>query len=64
MLNGTAQNVSALGIQREEIVQELEVGRNTKGRGRTQDGPHKINTEIPRHQGFTPMNKSLGFKHP
>lgn len=64
MLNGTAHNVSTLGIQREEIVQELEVGSNTKGRSGTQDGPHRINTEIPRHQGFTPMNKCLGFKHP
>lgn len=64
MLNGTARNANALGIQTEEIVQELEVGRNTKGRGRTQDGPHKINTEIPRHRRFTPTNKCLGFKHP
>lgn len=64
MLNGTAQTVSALGIQRKEIMQELEVRRNAKGRARTQDEPHKINTEVPRHQGFTPMNKCLGFKHP
>lgn len=64
MLNGTAQTVSALGIQTEEIVQELEVGRITKRRGRTQDGPHKINREISRHWRFPPTNKCLGFKHP
>ena len=64
MLNGTVQNVSALGIQTEEIVQELEVRRNTRGRGRTPDAPHRINTEIPGHQGFTAMTKCLEFKHP
>lgn len=54
MLNGTVQNVSAAGIQREEMMEELEEVRNPQGRDRTQDEPHKINRKIPRHGGFTP----------
>lgn len=40
------QNVSASGIQREEIVEELEV-RDPQESGGTQDGPHRINRGLP-----------------
>lgn len=42
MFNGAVQNVNALGIQRDEIMKELEVVRDPQGRDRTQDGPHEI----------------------
>lgn len=49
MLNGTVQNASALGIQREKTVEVLEVVGKPQGRGLNKHGPQRIKKKIPRH---------------